>query len=170
MEATTNKTWFTKTIARETLEATAADLLKNGSISIETANALNALFAGKSRVGGSNGSNILVKDENGNVVFKRCSYFGLYLPVADFGTVGTSENGEVKLSYQSKLAATKQREAKTALAHANYASDKRMEEEKISIPEWKAEKALNLANSEMKAEYDGDSISFTTYEGALEEV
>jgi hypothetical protein len=41
-----------------------------------------------------------------------------------------------------------------------------LEAEEISISEWKAEKSTNLANSELKASYDGDSESFATFEEA----
>ena len=61
-----------------------------------------ALFASAER--GSTGESTLVLDDEGNVVGKKCSYFGLYLPISEFGTMGKDEDGNVKYAYQSKAA------------------------------------------------------------------
>ena len=89
----TKKTWFTKTVARETVVAKTADLLEAGEISADVKAILDGLFEGKVAV-----SNTIVRDEDGVAVLKRCSYFGIYLPVSEFGTTGKDEQGNPKLS------------------------------------------------------------------------
>jgi len=160
----TKKTWFTKTVAREAVQELTAVLLAEDEISPEVKAKLDGLFEGKVVA-----SNTLVKDDEGNVVFKRCSYFGIYLPVADFGTVGKDENGVPKLAYQSKLGAAAARHTKTELDNALKEADVQLEETE-DIKAWKEAKAEAVAQSEIKAEYEGDSENYATYEDALESI
>jgi len=162
--ANTEKTWFTKTIARETVEAKTAQLLNDGSIDVETKSILDGLFAGRTVA-----SNTIVKDENGDVVMKRCSYFEGYLPIEDFGTVGKDDNGDVKYSYQSKAGATAARKAKSDLEKAIKEADEQLEVDE-DVQAWKSSKAEAVTNSEVKADYEGDSTLIATYEDACEAV
>ena len=108
--ATTEKTWFTKTIARETVEAKTAQLMVEGEISQEVKTILDGLFAGKTVA-----THTLITNEDGDVVMKRCSYFEGYLPIDEFGTVGIDKDGKKKFSYQSKAGAAATRATKSTL-------------------------------------------------------
>ena len=158
--ATTEKTWFTKTIARETLSAALADM----DIEQEQKDLLNNLFAGRTVA-----SNTLVRNEDGEVVMKRCSYFEGYLPIEDFGTVGKDDNGATKYSYQSKAGAAATRKAKTTLDNAIKDADEQLEVDE-DVASWKSAKAEAVTNSEVKADYDGESTLIATYEDACEAI
>jgi len=160
----TEKTWFTKTIARETLSAKTAELLTNGDITSDIKDALDTLFAGRVVA-----SNTIVRDADGDVVMKRCSYFEGYLPIEDFGTVGKDDNDEVKYSYQSKAGASAARKSKSTLEAAIKEADEQLEVDE-DVSAWKSAKAEAVINSEVKAEYDGESTLIATYEDACEAV
>ena len=160
----TKKTWFTKTVAREALTAKTAELFEAGEITQEVKTTLDGLFAGKVVA-----TNTIVRDDEGVAVLKRCSYFGIYLPVSEFGTVGKDEQGNSKLAYQSKLGAAAARHSKTELENALKEADVQLEETE-DIKAWKEAKAEAVAQSEIKAEYDGDAENYATYEDALESI
>ncbi len=162
--ATTEKTWFTKTIARETLSALTATLLEEGEISQEIKSQLDGLFAGRQV-----STNTLVKDTDGNVVLKRCSYFGGYLPVSEFGTVGKDDDGVAKLSYQSKAGASAARKSKSTLEGLIAEADAQLEVDE-DVQAWKSSKAQAVAESEIKAEYEGEIEMIATYEDACESI
>lgn len=162
--ATTEKTWFTKTIARDTLSAKTAELLNDGEISQDVKDMLDGLFAGRTVA-----SNTIVKNEDGEVVMKRCSYFEGYLPIEDFGTVGKDDNGATKYSYQSKAGAAATRKAKTTLENAIKDADEQLEVDE-DVAAWKSAKAEAVTASEVKADYDGESTLIATYEDAKEAV
>ena len=162
--ATTEKTWFTKTIARETLIALTATLLDEEAITLEAKTQLDSLFAGRTVA-----SNTLVKDEDGIVVLKRCSYFGGYLPVSEFGTVGKDEEGNPKLAYQSKAGAAAARKAKSALETAIGEADAQLEVDE-DVQAWKSAKAEAVTASDTKSEYDGEVEMIMTYEDACESI
>ena len=162
--ATTEKTWFTKTIARDTLSALTATLLEAGELSQEVKTQLDGLFAGRQVA-----TNTLVKDEDGVVVLKRCSYFGGYLPVSEFGTVGKDEDGTPKLAYQSKAGAAAARKAKSELETSISEADAQLEVDE-DVAKWKASKAEAVLASEEKADYVGEVEMIATYEDACESI
>ncbi len=162
--ANTEKTWFTKTIARETVEEATKSLLAEDRIDVETQTLLNNLFAGRTVA-----TNTMVKDADGIIVMKRCSYFEGYLPIEEFGTVGKDDEGNVKYSYQSKPGAACQRKAKSDLANAISEADEQLEVDE-DVQEWKAAKSEAVKQSEIKCEYDGESDLILTYEEACESV
>lgn len=100
---------------------------KDGEVEVKLSDVL-ALFVGKSKEAGST----LVKDAEGNVVGKRCSYFGIFMPISEFG-----KRGEV-YAYQCKLAESLNRKARTAALAAKAALDEQLANEEISVAEWKA--------------------------------
>lgn len=159
----TKKTWFTKTLAKETVEAKTSEMVANGSLSAEAKAVLDNLFSGKVRAIGDS----LVRNSAGQVVAKRCSYFDVFLPIGEFGTVGTNEDGTPKYSYQSKLAATKVREAKAELAKALEDANTNLEIDE-DIQAWKDAKAAAVAKSEIKSAYDGEAVAYPTAEDAQE--
>ncbi len=161
--ANTEKTWFTKTIARETIEAKTAILLNDGEISSEVKSMLDNLFAGRTVA-----SNTIVRNEAGEVVMKRCSYFEGYLPIEEFGTVGKDKDGQPKFSYQSKAGSAAARATKSALEAAISEADEQLEVDE-DVQAWKASKADAVKASEVKAEYDGDNTLIATYEDVVEE-
>jgi len=162
--ANEKKTWFTKTVARDALTALTSELLGDGEISKEVKERLDSLFAGKVAV-----SNTMVRDDEGNVVMKRCSYYGVYLPIDEFGTVGKDEQGNPKYSYQSRAGAAAARKTKSELEAALVAANEQLEADE-DIQAWKEAKADAIAKSEEKSEYDGDAVAYATYEDALESI
>jgi len=161
--ATTEKTWFTKTIARETVEAKTAQLMVEGEISQEVKTILDGLFAGKTVA-----THTLITNEDGDVVMKRCSYFEGYLPIDEFGTVGIDKDGKKKFSYQSKAGAAATRATKSTLEKAINEADEQLEVDE-DVQAWKAAKSEAVTASEVKAEYDGDNTMYATYEDVIEE-
>ncbi len=160
-----NKTWFTKTIARDTLSAKTAELLTNGDITSDIKDMLDTLFAGRTVA-----ANTIVKNEDGEVVMKRCSYFEGYLPISEFGTVGKDEKtGDVKYAYQSKAGATAARKAKSELETAIKEADEQLEVDE-DVSAWKATKSDAVTASEIKADYEGDETLIATYEDACESI
>ena len=160
----TEKTWFTKTLARDTLTAKTAELLNDGEISQEVKTMLDGLFAGKTVA-----TNTMVRDEDGNIVMKRCSYFGVYLPIEAFGTVGKDDEGKSKYSYQSKEGAAASRATKTTLDKAIKEADEQLEVDE-DVQSWKQSKADAVTASEEKSEYDGEHDAIATYEDACESI
>lgn len=158
------KNWFTKTKARDAITELTATLLASEDISEEAKVQLDKLFAGKTVA-----TNTLVRNVDGEVVMKRCSYFEGYLPISEFGTVGKDDKGEVKFSYQSKAGSAAVRATKTALQKALDEADENLEVDE-DIKAWKTAKAEAVADSEIKAEYDGDEVLIMTFEDAQEEV
>ncbi len=61
------------------------------------------LFA-SGTAGNSTGESTIAIDEDGEIIGKRCSYFGVYMDISEFGTMGTDDEGNVKYGYQSKPA------------------------------------------------------------------
>jgi len=150
----TKKDWFTKTKAREALEEKLTSMVSNGLVSAEAAAELNKLFEGKSR--NTETSTVTV---DGVIVAKRCSYFGVFMPIDEFGTVGKDEKGDQKYGYQSKLAASIVRARKTKAAEMLKAADEALEENE-DIAAWKEAKAE-------AAEYESEKVAIqdTEYDG-----
>ncbi len=154
----TKKTWFTKTIARGTVQDTALELFNKGEITSDVKAILDGLFEGKTTV-----LNTMVRNSDGEIVFKRCSYFGVYMDINEFGTVGKDEQGNVKYSHQSKQGAAATRKAKSKLEKAINEADEQLEiDEDVSA--WKEAKSAAVAASDEKVEFDGES--FATFEEA----
>ncbi len=131
----TETKWFTKTIARDAITELTKALVSDGVIEQETADQFNALFASK-RKGGGVTTTVTI---DGDIVGKRCSFLQRYLPIADFGTMGTNEDGSVKYAYQSKEGAKLARAKKTVYEQAIAQADLTLEEVE-DITAWKAAK------------------------------
>ena len=97
-----------------------------------------ALFESKS--GGPTGEATTIKDADGNVVAKRCSYFEEFLPIEHFGTVGKDDDGNPKYAYQSKPAQAIVRATKKQVAEMLDKADAVLEETE-DIEQWKELKA-----------------------------
>ena len=153
-----DKTWFTKTIASETLATKVSDLLDRDEISEEAAIELNKLFA-SARSGG--GATTTVRNSDGETVGKRCSYLKRYFPISEFGTIGKDDEGNVKYGYQSKEGAKLARKAKSKYEEAIATADEMLEKTE-DIQAWKAAKA------EAKAAYEAPVESELGYATAEE--
>lgn len=130
------KNWFTKTIAREAVEELTKELVESGDISSEVGERFNKLFASSRRGGGSTTVKV-----DGEIVGKKCSYLGRYLPISEFGTMGTEEDGvTVKYAYQSKEGAKLARASKSTFEKAIEEADLELEETE-DIKAWKEAKA-----------------------------
>lgn len=92
--------------------------------------AVLALFDGKAT--GSTGSTTMVYNEAGEVIAKRCSYFGVFFDIAEFGKRGDT------YSYQSKLAESLVRKARTSAINAKKLADEELADEVIDVAQWKA--------------------------------
>ena len=158
MSTTTTKTWFTKTIARDTLAKALKDMVEFEEIDQTAADKLNKLFA-SARSGG--GVSTSVFDDDGVLIGKKCSVLGRYLPISEFGTVGKDDEGNIKYSYQSKAGAKIMRDKKSELAKALTQADEDLEETE-DIAAWKQAKA------DAKTEYDAPVESTEGYETAEE--
>lgn len=104
--------------------------------------AVLALFEGQT--GGNSGSTTIVYNEAGEVVAKRCSYFGVFFDIAEFGKRGET------YSYQSKLAESLVRKARTEAINAKKDADEELSDEVITVVEWKAKLAEIEANKEAR--------------------
>ncbi len=149
--------WFTKTIARTSVEELSATLIENGEISEEIAKQFNDLFASKRKGGGAT-TTVMV---DGEIVGKKCSVLGRYLPISEFGTVGKDDKGEVKYSYQSKEGGKVSRTKKSTFEEAINNADLELEETE-DISAWKEAKA------EAKAEFDSKVVSDLGFETSEE--
>ena len=117
-----------------------------------------ALFEG--RTNASAGST-LVKDADGNVIGKRCSYFGKFMPISEFGKRG--EN----YAYQCKTAEAIGRKLRAEAIKAKDALDERLANEEISIAEWKEGLAEIEEMKNQKQELPENVIAFDTAEELL---
>lgn len=122
-DKTTKSYALSKTKVVEMIEA------KFGTSGQVDVSAVIALF-GKA-TGGSTGSTTLVYGEDGAVIAKRCSYFGVFFAISEFGLRGDT------YSYQSKLAESLVRKARTAATNAKKLADEELENEEITVTEWK---------------------------------
>ncbi len=122
-----------------------------------------ALFASAER---SAGESTLVIDEDGNVVGRKCSYFGKYLPIDQFGTLGKDDEGNVKYSYQSKAAQKCIRERKKQVAEMVAQADAELEETE-DLDAWKAAKSEIAEFEAQKCECPEDVPCYDTAEELL---
>lgn len=122
-----------------------------------------AIFEAKS--GGAAGATTLVYSDEGEVTAKRCSYFGVFFRINEFGKRGDT------YGYQSKLAESLVRKARTAAINAKKLADEELADDSITVDEWR-EKLSEI--EEMKdARVEITSIDdapeyFETAEGAKE--
>lgn len=126
-----------------------------GTVNIED---VLALF-GKATTGGT-GATTLVYSENGEVIAKRCSYFGVFFDIAEFG-----KRGDV-YSYQSKLAESLVRKARTEAINAKKLADEELSDEVITVSEWKEKLAEIETNKEARTPIDMIDDAPAHYEDA----
>lgn len=82
--------------------------------------------------GGTGGfTSTLVRNSEGVVVGKKCSYFGVYMFIEEFGIRGN------KYSHMSKLGESLTRKAATAKKNAKEALDAQLADGTITVDEWK---------------------------------
>ena len=113
-------------------------------------NEVLALFASAERAG--SGEQTTVLDDEGNVIGKRCSYFGVYLPISEFGTMGKDDEGNIKYSYQSKEAQKCIRDKKKEVEKMNAEAEEMLDAAKTEEEKAKALDDWREAKSEI-AEY-----------------
>jgi len=114
---------LSKTKVREMIESAFG---KEGQVDVKD---VIALFEGKGK--GTTAGSTLVKDADGNVIGKRCSYFGVYMPIEEFGKRG--EN----YAYQCKLAESIGRKKRTEIVNKKAELDEQLQNEEITVAEWK---------------------------------
>lgn len=102
--------------------------------------AVLALFEGASREAGTT----TVYDANGNVVGKRCSYFGVFMNIEEFGKRGET------FSFQSKLAESIVRKQRTEAANEKKLLDEQLADGVLTVEDWKDGLAKIEANKEVK--------------------
>ena len=115
------------------------------------------------------GETTLVYDEEGNVVGRKCSYFGKYLPINQFGTMGTDEDGNPKYAYQSKPAQKLIREHKKQVAEMAAKIEAELEETG-DVDAWREAKSELAEFEAQKADCPEDVPCYDTAEELLEAV
>lgn len=118
-------------------------------------NVVDVLAIFKAKSGGSAGQTTLVYNEDGEVIGKRCSYFGVFMLIEEFGKRGDT------YSYQSKLAESIVRKQRTAANNTKKLADEELAEEIITVEEWR-EKLTEIAD--MKE----TKVAITDIDGAPE--
>lgn len=84
--------------------------------------------------GGTGGfTSTLVRNSEGVVVGKKCSYFGVFMFIEEFGIRGE------KYAHMSKLGESLTRKAATAKKNAKAALDAQLADGTITVDEWKAQ-------------------------------
>lgn len=119
-----------------------------------------SLFEAKSS---SNGGTTLVYDDQGDVIAKRCSYFGVFFAISEFG-----KRGDV-YGYQSKLAESLVRKARSAAANAKKLADTELADGVIDVSEWreKLSAIAELGSSKTDiTEIEDAPVSYPTAEEA----
>lgn len=144
---------LSKTKVREMIEA------EFGEVETVSLAAVLALFDGKS-TGSSTGSTTLVYNDNGEVIAKRCSYFGVFFDIAEFGKRGDT------YSYQSKLAESLVRKARTAAINEKKLADEELADEVIDVAQWKARLAEIEVNKEARVEITEVEDALSYYNSA----
>ena len=139
---------FTKTMAREAIAELAGE---NKTVNVAD---LLELFASKGGIGNTTGATTTIV-EDGEIVAKRCSYFGKYLDISEFGTVGKNEDGSPKYGYQSKPAQAVVRKVKSQVATMLADADTNLEEDG-DVEAWKAVKAEAAELEATKVAFAGD--------------
>ena len=124
------------------------------------------LFASADR--GATGETTLVFDGD-EVVGKRCSYFGLYLPISEFGTMGKEEDGSVKYAYQSKPAQKLLREKKKEVDEMKEKIEAELDETG-DLDAWREAKSELAEFEATKGEVPEDIIATETAEDLISEL
>ena len=119
-----------------------------------------ALFASADR---AVGETTTVFDDEGNVIGKKCSYFGLYMPISEFGTMGKDEDGNIKYSYQSKEAQKCIRERKKEVEKMNAEAEAQLDETG-DVDAWREAKSEIAEYAESKCELPEGIEAYDTAE------
>lgn len=90
----------------------------------------------------------LVRDESGNVVGKKCSYFGVFMFIDEFGVRGD------KYAHMSKLGESLTRKSATEKKNTKAALDAQLADGTITVDEWKDQ----LASMENAPRISIDSV------------
>lgn len=153
-EAKAKNYTLSKSKVRETIEEAFA-----GQETVSLA-AVLALFDGKS--GGSTGSTTMVYNDAGEVIAKRCSYFGVFFDIAEFGKRGDT------YSYQSKTAESLVRKARTNAINEKKLADEQLADEVIDVAQWKAKLAEIETRKEAREDISKVENAPSYYETAEE--
>lgn len=123
------------------------DMITDAFPGVETVSlaAVLALFDGQSSTGNP-GSTTIVYNDEGEVIAKRCSYFGVFFDIAEFGKRGDT------YGYQSKLAESLVRKARTNAINEKKLADEQLADEVIDVAQWKAKLADIEANKDARIE------------------
>ncbi len=124
-----------------------------------------ALFASAER--GTTGETTLVFNENGEVIGKKCSYFGVYMPISEFGTMGKEEDGTPKYAYQSKAAQKCLREKRKEIEEMKEKIDAELEETN-DLDAWREAKSELAEFESTKCDVPDDIINTATPEDLQE--
>lgn len=102
----------------------------------------------------------LVRDESGNVVGKKCSYFGVFMFIDEFGVRGG------KYSHMSKLGESLTRKTATEKKNTKAALDAQLADSTITVDEWKDQ----IAALEHAPKVSIDSIDAPAHFATAEEL
>lgn len=149
---------LSKTKVRDMLtEKFGKEGVDNAKVKVTLADVLG-LFEGRSA--GAGDSDVMVYKDN-ELVGKRCSYFGLYFPIAEFGKRGET------VAFQCKAAEAIVRKQRTDAIKAKAVNDERLDSGEATVEEWKsANKSIEESKS-VKQPYTGKTTGYETAEELL---
>lgn len=117
------------------------------------------------RSGGSRESDVYVKDEDNNIVGKKCSYFGLYFDIEQFGKRGDS------YGFQSKIAESIVRKARNDANKQKELLTEELSSGSITVDEWKEKLSDIEEQKDTKVDFndiDTDVVGYSTSDDLLE--
>lgn len=150
---------FTKKDARESLEAYFE--ANPNAVKAKVKEEILALFESKPSFGGDRETPLVTV--GGNVVAKRCSYFGVFMPIDEFAVRAGKPN------FQSKLAEKAQRDANKLKSITKSELEAKLAAGTITVDEWKAELA-KLDAPAVRASLPEGVIAADTAEGIIEKL
>lgn len=118
------------------------------------------LFESQAGSGAVGQTTLVYKD--GAVVGRRCSYFGKFMYIEEFGKRGDT------YAFQSKLAESLVRKARTEAVKAKDVADEALANEEIGVAEWKEQLAKIEEMKEVRISIDALDQKPTYFETAEE--
>lgn len=130
-----------------------------GEDTAKTVTVEDVLKVFESNSSGSVGQTTLVF-KDGEVVGRRCSYFGKFMYIEEFGKRGDT------YAFQSKTAESLVRKARTEAIKAKSVADEQLADEQIGVADWKQKLAEIEASKEVKVMIDAVDQAPTHFDSA----
>lgn len=140
-------------------EAITAQFGENPDTKVKLSDVIK-LFESQTGSGTVGQTTLVYKD--GEVVGRRCSYFGKFMYIDEFGKRGDT------YAFQSKLAESLVRKARTEAVKAKDVVDEALSNEEIGVAEWKSKLAEIEASKDAKVSIDSVNQAPAHFETAEE--